>query len=75
MAFKMNGYSAFKKADPPRIQEQIKLYIKRNMKNFDDKNKQLKNDKKIQNKINSMSDGSIEYNWDPKTGRVSARQK
>ena len=67
MAFKMNGYSAFTKVDPPKKQKEIKEFIKNNMDNM--------SDKELMKKINSMSDGSIEYNWDPKTGRVTARQK
>lgn len=64
MAFKMNGYSAFTKADPPSKQVEIKKYIKNNMDKM--------SDEELMKKIKLMSDGKTEYNWDLKTGKVES---
>ena len=67
MAFKMRGFSAFTKMDPPEKANEIKSFIKNNMNKL--------SDKELMKKVNSMSDGKTEYNWDLKTGKVESHKK
>jgi len=62
----MRGYSAFTKADPPKKEIQIKKFIKNNMNKM--------SDKELMIKINKMSDGKTEYNWNNKTGEVESHK-
>ena len=66
MAFKMRGFSGFTKTDPPKKEKEIKEFIKNNMGNMSDKD--------LMKKINSMSDGKTEYNWNPETGAVESHK-
>ena len=67
MTFKMNSWSAFTKLDDKVTQEKIKTYIKNNMGNM--------SDAELMKKINSMSDGKTEYNWNLETGEVESHKK
>ena len=66
MAFKMRGYSAFTKTDSPEKAGGIMSFIKNNMNKMSDKD--------LMKKVNSMSDGKTEYNWDKKTGAVESHK-
>ena len=67
MGFKMKGYSAFTKTDPPERQKKIKSFIKNNMNKM--------SDSKLASKIHDMTDGKTEYVWNPKTGKVNSYSK
>tara|TARA_R100001463_G_scaffold2322_1_gene9912 strand:+ start:945 stop:1154 length:210 start_codon:yes stop_codon:yes gene_type:complete len=67
MAFKLKGYSAFTKTDSPKRESEIKNFIKDNMNKM--------SDSELMKKVNSMSDGKTEYNWNPKTGEVQSHTK
>ena len=67
MAFKMKGYSAFTKTDSPEKANEIKSFIKNNMNKM--------SDVELMKKVNSMSDGKTEYNWNPETGEVESHKK
>ena len=63
----MRGYSPFTKTDSPEKANKIKSFIKNNMNKM--------SDKELMKKVNSMSDGKTEYNWNPKTGEVESHNK
>ena len=66
-AFKMKGFSAFTKADPPKTQDKIKKMIVSGIdKGMDDRD--------IRAKINQMSDGSLDYTYDRKTKKVTIKK-
>ena len=67
MAFKMQGYSPYTKTDSPEKASEIKSFIKNNMDKMSDSD--------LMKKVNSMSDGKTEYNWNPKTGKVESHKK
>ena len=59
--------SPFDKTDSPEKEKEIKNFIKNNMNNM--------SDNELMKKVNSMSDGETEYNWDKKTGKVESHKK
>ena len=63
------GYTPYKAdaGDPPNEQKKIKMFIKRNMSSM--------SDKELMKKVNSMSDGKTEYNWNKNTGKVESHEK
>ena len=61
MAFKMKGFSAFEKTDPPK-KEEVKTFIENNMDKM--------SDKELMAKVAEMSAG--EFSWNPNTGEVKA---
>ena len=63
----MKGFSPFTKTDSPEKANKIKSFIKNNMNKM--------SDKELMKKVNSMSDGKTEYNWNPKTGEVESHEK
>ena len=63
----MEGFSPFTKTDSPEKANKIKSFIKNNMNKM--------SDKELMKKVNSMSDGKTEYNWNPKTGEVESHNK
>ena len=63
----MKGFSPFTKTDSPEKANEIKNFIKNNMNKM--------SDKELMKKVNSMSDGKTEYNWNPKTGEVESHNK
>ena len=63
----MKGFSPFTKTDSPEKANKIKSFIKNNMNKM--------SDKELMKKVNSMSDGKTEYNWNPKTGEVESHNK
>ena len=67
-AFKMKGFSAFTKADPPKTQDKIKKMIISGIeKGMDDRD--------ILKKVREMSDGSKEYTYNRKTKEVRVYPK
>ena len=60
----MKGYSPFTKTDSPEKASEIKSFIKNNMNKL--------SDKELMKKVNSMSDGKTEYNWNKETGAVES---
>ena len=61
------GSSAFQKMDPPETQAKIKKMIIAGIeKNMDDRD--------IRNKINQMSDGSLDYTYNRKTKKVTIKK-
>ena len=67
MGYKQKGFSPFTKMDPPEKANEIKNFIKDNMNKL--------SDKELMKKVNSMSDGKTEYNWNPETGEVQSHTK
>ena len=65
--FKQKKKSPMKMTDSPEKVSEIKSFIKNNMNKM--------TDKELMKKINSMSDGKTEYNWNPKTGEVESYDK
>ena len=59
--------SPFSKTDSPEKEKEIKNFIKNNMNNM--------SDNELMKKVNSMSDGETEYNWNKKTGKVESHKK
>jgi len=68
MAFKMNGFSAFTKTDPPETQRNIAFRIKQLIKNGE-------SDKVIMKEIKKLSDGEHIYEYNRDTGQVQIRTK
>ena len=67
-AFKMKGFSAFTKADPPKTQDKIKKMIISGIdKGMDDRD--------ILKKVREMSDGNVEYTYNRKTKQVKVYPK
>jgi hypothetical protein len=66
--FKLKKASAMKKMDPPAKQAKIKKMIIAGIEKG-------KDDRDILKKINSMSDGSVEYTYNRKTKQVKVRPK
>ena len=82
MAFKMSGWSPFKKETPiegskhdkggvkvdsEKEKELITQHIKDNMHVY--------SDAEMMKQVNSMSDGNTEYNWNTETGEVESHEK
>jgi len=59
--------SPYTKTDSPEKASKIKSFIKNNMDKMSDSD--------LMKKVNSMSDGKTEYNWNPKTGKVESHKK
>jgi|TARA_R100000963_G_C4583083_1_gene63261 NADPH:quinone reductase-like Zn-dependent oxidoreductase len=68
MAFKMSGFSAFTKVDPPETQKNIAHRIRQLIENGE-------SNKVIDKEIKKLSDGDHEYEYNRETGQVKVHAK
>ena len=68
MVFKMSGFSAFTKADPPETQRNIAHRIRQLIEDEE-------SDKVIKKEIKKMSDGGHTYDYNRETGQIKIHAK
>ena len=67
MVFKQEKWSPFTMVDDQKTKNEIKSFIKENMDKM--------SDSELMTKVNEMSDGETEYNWNTETREVETHDK